>query len=336
MLYVGKVVIALLLLAVSLASGTDIKIYNGGNLLIVDKTGKHYSSIQQAINEAFPGDTILIMPGVYRESINTVRDGKLNKPITIIGTPDTYIVGNNKPKGKVIYITHSYIQLINLKINGYFRNCKEKKCYHDKLIYIKGSPDKYLQGIRIIRNDIKNALGECVRLKYVKNSEIAWNNISHCGLRDFVFHRGKKNGEGIYIGTAPEQDKGHPDKTQNILIHHNFIFTYGSECVDVKENSTNIIISDNVCGGNKQETVGGISIRGNNSLIENNIILKNQGSGVRLGGDTREFGINNTVKNNLILENTFCGLKIMRLPQKSIENNLLINNKCKVYIKKEK
>ena len=334
MRYVGSFVVSLVLW-LSFSFGDNLKLYNKGNLLIVDKSGNYYTSIQEAIDDAFPGDTILIMPGIYRENLRTVRDGKRDKPITILGSPETILLGNNKERGKVFFIKNSYIHIVNLKINGKFKTCNTKHCYHDKLIYIKGSPDKYLEGIKILRNDLKNALGECLRLKYVKNSEIGWNNISHCGLRDFQFNRGKKNGEGIYVGTAPEQDKGRPDYTANIHIHHNFIFTYGSECVDVKENSTNIIITDNVCSKNQQETVGGISIRGNKNKVQNNIILFNRGSGVRLGGDTKEFGIYNTVKNNLIFGNTFCGLKIMTRPQEQIEGNFLIKNKCKVYMKKE-
>lgn len=222
-----------------------VKIYNGGRVFFVspegddDNTGlsskyplKH---IQSALELAQPGDTIVLMPGTYRENIKTVRDGLPGKPITVVGTPGSLIVGNDKPKGRIIDVRNSYIQLLHLNINGQFADCTEENCYHDKLIYIHGSPEKMLSGIRVEAVNLKNALGECLRIKYSENSEIAWNSISHCGLRDFVFGRGKQNGEGIYVGTAPEQTHGHPDHTKNILIRYNTIATYGAECVDVKE-----------------------------------------------------------------------------------------------------
>lgn len=48
--------------------------------------------------------------------------------------------------------------------------------------------------------------GECVRLKnFVSNSQITDNTIEHCGVYDYQFNEGKKNGEGIYIGTSNKQ-----------------------------------------------------------------------------------------------------------------------------------
>lgn len=47
---------------------------------------------------------------------------------------------------------------------------------------------------------------ECVRLKnYVVNAEITGNSIKYCGVYDFAFNEGGKNGEGIYIGTSSTQ-----------------------------------------------------------------------------------------------------------------------------------
>lgn len=47
---------------------------------------------------------------------------------------------------------------------------------------------------------------ECVRLKnFVVGAEISYNDISNCGVRDFVFGNSGKNGEGIYVGTSSTQ-----------------------------------------------------------------------------------------------------------------------------------
>lgn len=61
--------------------------------------------------------------------------------------------------------------------------------------------------------------GECVRLKrFVMNPDITGNIIEKCGLFDFTFDDGNKNGEGVYIGTSTDQVRGHacdilpPDK----------------------------------------------------------------------------------------------------------------------------
>lgn len=48
--------------------------------------------------------------------------------------------------------------------------------------------------------------GECVRLKqFVTNSEIVGNDVSYCGVHDYRYNGGDKNGEAIYIGTSSNQ-----------------------------------------------------------------------------------------------------------------------------------
>ncbi len=292
---------------------------------------KPLKSIKEALKRAQPGDTIVLMTGTYHENVKITKSGLPGKPITIVGEPGAEIKGNWKKGGRIIDIRASYIHIINLKIDGKIAD----GIYHDKLIYIHGNYKKHLKGIKILRNTLTNALGECLRIKFTENSTISWNSISHCGIRDFVYNRGKQNGEGIYVGTAPEQTPGKPDTTKNIYIFNNFIATYGAECVDVKEGTTNIHIKDNLCTQEKAPHVGGISIRGNGSYIEGNIVYGNEGAGIRLGGDTSKFGINNTVVNNFLTANKFAGIKIMVFPQRKINGNI-IKEKRRVYIKESK
>ncbi|CAN0465717.1 unnamed protein product, partial [Hapterophycus canaliculatus] len=48
--------------------------------------------------------------------------------------------------------------------------------------------------------------GECVRLKdFVINAAIMGNTIEKCGIHDYEFESGDKNGEGVYIGTSSTQ-----------------------------------------------------------------------------------------------------------------------------------
>ena len=289
-------------------------------------------SLQGALDKAMPGDKIVLLKGDYYENIHSVRSGLKNKPICIIGTIDSKIFGNYKSGGRIIEINHSYINLLNLNIDGKFKDSDTLSSYHDKLIYVKGKQSDYLKGIIVKSSNLKNAWGECLRIKFTKDSEISFNKISNCGVRDFKFDRGKQNGEGIYIGTAPEQMAGAGlDKTNNLVISSNIIATNAAECVDVKEGAYNIKITDNVCYNEKAEKVGGISIRGNRNEIINNILFNNEGAGIRLGGDTKEYGIFNKVISNYLDTNKFA-LKIMAEPQKKNCGNIVSeeNNK-KIY-----
>ena len=93
---------------------------------------------------------------------------------------------------------------------------------------------------------IQNAGGECIRLRYfAQENEISYNTIKIVAYMILFKWKGK-NGEGIYVGTAPEQldDSKNPtddrDKSNNNWIHHNSIDTQGNECVDIKERSSRI------------------------------------------------------------------------------------------------
>jgi hypothetical protein len=66
-------------------------------------------------------------------------------------------------------------------------------------------------GVRLLGNRIHDAGGEYVRLKdFAQRDEVAGNAIARCGRVRFDLAKGAKNGEGVYIGTAPEQAAAGP------------------------------------------------------------------------------------------------------------------------------
>lgn len=68
------------------------------------------------------------------------------------------------------------------------------------------TPGNGVGGLRITGMTLKNAADECLRVRYlVTGADISDNTITNCGVNDFKFGGGGKNGEGIYLGTAPEQ-----------------------------------------------------------------------------------------------------------------------------------
>ena len=292
-------------------------------------------TIQHAIDTARAGDVIVLQPGIYRQNFSFTRSGKPEEPIILEGMPGSLILGDTKPGGRIIQIKASYIVLKHLNVNGHFVSCDQLKCYHDKLVYVVGSPKKYLTGIKILYSQFKNAYGECLRIRFSRDVEIAGNSISYCGLRDFRFGRGRQNGEGIYVGTSPKQlPAGVKDLTRDVYIHDNVIATHGSECVDVKEATTNVRIINNVCLDEMSPYVGSVSIRGNNSTVSGNIFFNNRGAGVRLGGNPAGYGILNSVIGNYFDSNAVCAIKIMRVPQGKIcGNSVGPDQKCLIYPK---
>lgn len=293
---------------------------------------KTFSTIQRAIDVATPGDTVYLLPGVYFQDAVTKRSGTSGSPITIYGTSDAIVKGGGM--ARIFEINHDYISLNGFTIDGLYGDPNKANGYRDKLIYALGkSSRKGVTHLTITNMDIKNARGECIRLRYFsQQNEIAYNTITRCGVGDFSYNGGGKNGEGIYIGTAPEQlrDGKNPTKDRDLSthnwIHHNIINTQGNECVDIKEDSSENIVEYNSCTGQKDPDSGGLDSRGNNNVFRYNEIFENIGAGIRLGGDKKSDGINNDVYENIIRNNVSGGIKVQRRPQRKICGNIMGNN----------
>jgi len=290
-------------------------------------------SIQKAVDGAQPGDTINLLPGIYEQDVITKRSGTGKSPIIIAGTKEAIVKGGGK--ARIFEINHDYITLSGFTIDGQHSSSNSKEGYRDKLIYALGKGEKKgVTGLKIMSMEIKNAGGECIRLRYfAQKNEIAYNTITRCGVVDFEFKGGGKNGEGIYIGTAPEQlkDDKNPtadtDESNNNWIHHNTINTQGNECVDIKEGSSGNIVEHNNCTGQKDKESAGLDSRGNNNVFRYNEIYGNLGAGIRFGGDEDEDGINNDAYDNTIRNNENGGIKFQRKPQGKVCENNMSDNK---------
>ncbi|HEV7454929.1 MAG TPA: right-handed parallel beta-helix repeat-containing protein [Candidatus Saccharimonadales bacterium] len=289
-------------------------------------TNKPLHSIQKALGRAQPGDTVLLADGDYHESITTVRSGFKGAPIILKGSRQAVLHGSNS---HIVDIHHSYITLSGFHINGQVGPGAEKKDFRDKLVYAIGqSPGKGVEHLKIDNMLIENAGGECVRLRYfARHNEVSNSTIRNCGIYDFRLHDPGKNGEGIYIGTAPEQRKdgknpdARPDQSRDNYIHNNTIETNGNECVDIKEAATNNLVEYNTCTKQSDPESGGFDARGNNNTFRYNQVFDTVGAAVRLGGDTAADGINNNVYGNTFHQNRRGDVMAHRLPQGKICNN---------------
>ncbi|SEH71646.1 Right handed beta helix region [Rhizobium tibeticum] len=298
----------------------------------IDVSPSPRHSIQAALNKAEPGDVIRLKPGVYYEDFKTVRNGKPGKPIVITGPRSAIVKGSGAPR--VIEINHDYTVLRGFTVDGKVGAGNNKRSYRDKLIYVIGKArGDGVTGLRILNMSVKNAGGECIRLRYqTRRNEIAYSQINNCGRYDFAFNDGGKNGEGIYIGTAPEQRGAHgaPDRSVDASdanhVHHNVIDTKGNECVDIKEGSSRNIVEHNQCSGQKDKNSGGFDSRGNNNVFRYNTVSNVRGAGVRLGGDSDKDGLNNDVYGNTFRKVGVAVVRAERGPQGKVCGNTSQSN----------
>jgi hypothetical protein len=292
-----------------------------------------FQTIQRAVDLAQPGDTISLAPGNYFQDIVSRRDGTADAPITISGSPEAVLRGGGA--GRIVQIHHDNLTLEGFTIDGLWGVPSSKRGYREKLLYAVGSrPYDGVSGLRILHMTFKNGGGECLRLRYfARHNEVAYSRFLGCGVHDFKFKSGKRNGEAIYIGTAPEQRGNGINPTADVdgsndnWIHHNYFDTQGNECVDIKEGASGNIVEHNICTGQRDPKSGGFDVRGVNNVVRYNESYGNSGAGIRLGGDTPVDGVDNAVYGNYFHHNRAGGVKLIRKRQASLCGNRVESNR---------
>jgi Protein of unknown function (DUF1565) len=317
--------------AVTPVTAADLFVSPQGNDGAAGTTSAPFATIQHALEVAQPGDVVHLQKGEYKQDFKSVRDGQADKPIRVVGEAGAVINGGGEPR--VIQINHDFHVLEGFTVDGKFAAEERKESYRDKLLYVIGrAPGRGVTGLKVLNMTFTNAGGECIRLRYqVTKSEIANSRIGRCGVHDFAFNDGGKNGEGIYIGSAPEQlgKNGAPDSqvdhSNDNWIHDNTFNTQGNECVDIKEGSSGNIVENNSCTGQKDEESAGFDSRGERNVFRNNVVFDNVGAGFRFGGDEDDQGIDNEAYGNTIKNSGNGAFALQRGPQGKICENKIEN-----------
>lgn len=293
-----------------------------------------FKTIQHGLDVAKPGTVINLAPGIYRETLTTKLNGTESAPIVVRGSDDakskdkrykTILYGS----GRVLNIDHSYYKFEGFAIDGQealagksypadpakigaFKDENQSLIKDGRLIYI-GSNDvtRNLTGIRVNNMYLRGAGGECIRIRNAAHhNEISNSVIEYCGM--FAKDRGAEsfkyhNGEAVYIGTSPKSTTQpmYKDDTSNLnIVHGNIINTYGSECFNVKENASQNIFTGNECRFNLEPAEfsgSNIEIRGDNNLVEKNLITDSFGVNIKLKSDLPVYDKGgNIIRNNTL------------------------------------
>ena len=307
-------------------------------------TVKEGGSIQNAINDAMPGDTVKISDGTYFEDLKTVRDGEKDKRITITGSRKAILQSGGK-EGRLFQIHHDYITVNGFTIDGQIGDGSKEEHFTDKLLYAHGNRKtrvihqygkefrSAIDGLVVSNMVLKNAGGECSRLRYfITNAEYYGNRVENCGVHDFVFGGMKSvNGEVLYIGTSSNQwnDGKNPtpeDGSRYIHVHHN-VFEGKSNELDVKEGTEYVLVEYNKCSTQKDVNSACLDSRTDNIIFRYNEVYDNDGAGVRIGGHTIDghtFGQKNEVYGNTFFNNKNGALVVQTGP-----HHCICDNKCK-------
>lgn len=153
---------------------------------------------------------------------------------------------------------------------------------------------------------------------------------------------GNFNGEGIYIGTAPEHrymNGGQPDVSSYNIIIGNEIY-HATEGIDIKEDSSFNLVAGNIIHNTTDPKSGGINVRADNNYFYGNVSYNNAGACFRFGGDityspiygdSYHYGVNNVLRNNIARDNAGAGYKFMNGPQDVTSSNIGAGNSSPLY-----
>jgi hypothetical protein len=290
-----------------------------------------FRTITRALAAARPGETVVLHPGTYDEHVVTVRPG-----VTVTGPRNAVLRGADAFQ-RVFEVQHDDTTLRGFTIDG--KVCGElvEGCFRDKAVYVQSTvPHDGVSGTRILGMRVTNLGGECIRLKYFATRNlVAGNEIGPCGIHDFaVPNTGTgQNGEGVYIGTAPEQlDRNptqEPDGSNDNEVRGNVIDTRAAECVDIKESARDNVVEQNACTGQQPRNgnSGAMDSRGPSNTFRFNVIHHNAAAGIRIGGDRPGDAVDNDIEHNAIIDNARGGIKVQDFgPHGRICGNLMSGN----------
>ncbi len=326
-------------------------------------------TLQAALDKATAGTTIHLAPGIYRERPMTRRAGTATAPITIQG-PETGKARAGRYKAvlfgtsRIFNIDHSHYVLQGFTIDGQeklanatyptglsgargFKDANQALVADGRLIYI-GSSDtsRDITGVVIRDMFLNGAGGECIRMRNnATHNEVADSVIQWCGMYgkgndsdSYKYH----NGEGVYIGTSPKsttQPMYANDTSSFNSIHDNTIHTYGSECLNVKENAHSNTFARNDCRYNDEpvEFLGSlVELRGHDNVLDGNVFSGSRSYVLKLKSDSGAYdkGGNSATRNafreatsafilndNSAPQDTFCGNTFDASVQQIVDGN---------------
>ena len=315
------------------ASGIALQVSPSGDDANPGTTERPLRTVQQALDLAEPGTIITLAPGVY-DAAATRRPGRSDAPVTIRGGETGRDPGGRfrtviRGSRVVLQINHSYYHVEGLTIDGQpsigrerfpsrlpearaFKDSVQAAAANSKLVYVGYAPDsRDITGVVLDNLFLHGAGGECVRLRNdafgneISNSVIEWCGVAASGddLTRYRYH----NGEGVYIGTSPKsttQPMFDRDTSHDNVVRDSVIRTFGSECLDVKENAHhNRMLRVECVGNDEPQSFGGsnVELRGDHNTIEASVIGDSRGANLKIASDDPRYDKGG----NAILRNRF-------------------------------
>ena len=302
------------------------------------------STIQAAVNAAYPGDTIIVRDGTYTENI------KVDKRLTIRSEngPDSTIVVAEDPGDPVFEVTADYVKISGFTVEGAAWRAGIRLYFADYCNISNNNCSNNGAGIAlddsnnncISNNNCSNNNWEGIDLHDSNNNKLTGNLLLENGIviwgRSLSHYTNEidtsntVNGKPVYYWNDVEGGRIPDGAGQVILVNCKNIVVENQNLKNASSGmqitfSSGITIKNNNCSNNWE----GIDLHdSNNNCISNNNCLNNNWEGIELIDSN-----NNSISNNNCSNNEF-GIRLGGdSNDNSISKNKCSNNRCAIYLK---
>ena len=235
-------------------------------------------SIQEAVNNALPGDEIIVKPGTYTENINVTTDNLVIRSES--GNPEDTVIEAYSPTEDVFTIHANNATFKGFTVTGAGANCSALSLYRCKNCLI--ASNKFLnnyQGVyldfslnnKIMNNKVLNGDRGIVAEKSNYNS-ISRNKVSKCGY-------------GIHLLNSKED-----------TVSNNTVLESKNYCILLLSSNSNTVSGNTASDGKRGIHFG----NSDSNTLSNNTITSNEVLGLFVCPRSD----NNLIYNNLF-NNTF-------------------------------
>jgi parallel beta-helix repeat protein len=220
--------------------------------------GGQYTTIQQAMDAAKPGDTVLVAPGTYTENV------VVNKPLTITGTATVQAANSSKD---VFLVTSPGVHIDGLTITGGASGVDVANVSSCVITNINASGN--IRGVYLaaatnseVRNSNLSNNGYGVYCDYATSNSIA-NNVAT-----------GEHGNGVALGDGIYMDYGGSNKVSNNDLSANHVFG-----ISIFSSSNNIVTGNTM----SQNEYYGVRFRqSDNNTFTFNTVRANAQEGICL------------------------------------------------------
>jgi len=295
----------LLVFSVMLFSFLDVRIAKAeANTIVVPDD---YSTIQEAVDNAFSGDTVFVKSGTY---VN--QSLAITKPLSLVGEDPqtTVIMGKSLDYFPAISFA-IYFEANDVQISGFTVMTTAQ------VRGIFGSGNRTLIENNIIESRNNIGIGLWGDHSIITNNNLTGVGALHCSGSNNTITRNMINGTSIAIelaGSFNTISGNHLTKTDGIRVNGNSNIINSNNVRDggigilLNSGSHNVVFENSVTGNHG---TGILIYNASNNLVRDNYIANNIGTegqkngyGISLSG-TRYHAENNTFYRNTLINNSY-------------------------------